>query len=145
MIMHWLRYTRIYRIYYWMCNRCYNKKGKDYYRYWGKWITCERKGFLEFYNDMNKSYLEHCKKYWEKNTTIDRIDNAWNYCKENCRWATILEQNNNRYCISNIEYEWVIYSSIADMCRKLWIYNNYRNIRNRIRNLWWSISDAIKK
>jgi len=52
--------------------------------------------FEEFRDDMYKSYLEHVEKYWEKETSIDRIDNNWNYCKENCKRSTPKEQSNNR-------------------------------------------------
>lgn len=60
---------------------------------------------------MYPSYIEHLNKYWEMDTTIDRIDNNWDYCKENCKWATRIEQNNNRRDNSYVEIDWIRYNT----------------------------------
>jgi hypothetical protein len=45
---------------------------------------------------MYESYLNHVEQYWEKETTIDRIDVNYHYCKENCKRSTRKEQRQNQ-------------------------------------------------
>lgn len=91
---HGMRQTRFYNILIGARSRCNNKKDTAYKNYGGRGITIckEWMEFENFRNDMYKSYKEHCKKYSEKQTTLDRIDNNGNYELKNCRWATYKKQ-----------------------------------------------------
>ena len=136
---HWLSHNRFERIYMSVKSRCNNPNNKSYKNYWWRWIKCLWKTFEEFKNDMYDSYLEHIKKYWENNTTIERIDVNWHYCKENCRWATLKEQSNNRRNNKYITYNWET-QSLACWCNELWL--KYTTIRARLRR-WRSIEKAF--
>ena len=84
---------------------------------------------------MHESYVEHCEKYWEKNTTIDRIDSNWDYCKENCKWSTCKEQQNNRTNNSHVEVDWVQYNPTT-FAEKFGISYNTAKYRMRMYREW---------
>lgn len=161
--IHGLSKTRFYNIWQWAEQRCNNEKSDAYEYYWGRWIKCEWNNFIEFRDDMYESYLVHEKKYWTKETTIDRINAKWNYSKENCRWATYKEQANNKIdtwfhevnrqikkTLSNIEdrilnpniirYDWV-WKNLSDWCRELNL--NISKVTSRVSVMWWTKKEAL--
>lgn len=130
---HWMRNTRIYKIWLGITQRCNNKKNPSYINYWRRGIKCERNNFEEFYKDMWDSY--------EDLLTIERIDVNWNYCKANCKRIPMEEQYYNRTDSRRIEYKWER-MSLWKLCKMLWL--NYSLIKERL-NSWLSIDEAISK
>lgn len=140
---HWMSRSRLYRIYRWVVERCKNKNNHRCKNYWYRWIKCLWKSFEDFYKDMWDSYNEHINRYWEKETTLDRIDVNWNYCKENCRWATQKEQMNNMRYNVPIRYNWKEYPSIMLLCEDLWL--KYVTLYKRIFLDWQTPKKAISE
>ncbi len=90
--IHGKKHTRIYRIYQNMKNRCYNKNFPEYKRYGARGISiCE-----EWLIDRCAFFDWAFKNGYTDELTLDRIDVNGNYEPSNCRWITILEQQNNR-------------------------------------------------
>ena len=137
---HWLDWTRFCRIYRIWKRRCENKNDISYKNYWWRWIKREWKCMVDFKNDMYESYIKHCNKFWEKNTTLDRINNNDNYYKENCRRVTYKEQQNHRRNNSIVFIFWKT-MTVQQAFEIFWKVNQ-RTFRTRYcRN--WDLEDCL--
>lgn len=83
---------QLYSIWMGMRRRCYEKKNIAYKYYGGRNIGVCDEWNSNFYNFA----IWATQNGFLPNLTLDRIDCDKNYCPENCRWATMQEQNNNR-------------------------------------------------
>jgi hypothetical protein len=72
-----------------MKKRCLRDGGPDYPDYGGRGITFDPRWrtFAAFFKDMGEK---------PEGKTLDRKNNDGPYCKKNCRWATPLEQSENK-------------------------------------------------
>jgi len=82
--------SALYRAWMNMKDRCDNPNNKDYHNYGGRNISyCKRW-------DMFDGFLSDMEPHPGRNFSLDRIDTNGNYSKDNCRWATPIEQGANR-------------------------------------------------
>jgi len=121
---HGMKGTRIYRIWVSMKNRCNDKSYKDY----GERgiCVCEKwQNFEGFWEDMKEGYTDAL--------TLDRKDNDGNYCKENCRWATMAQQSLNKRNNHIIEFGGER-KPVAEFCQEFGI--NSSTVYNRLAKGW---------
>lgn len=121
--------TRLYSIYYNIKSRCYNEHYRDYKDYGGRGITvCDewKHDFKNFYNwAMDNGYKE--------GLTIDRIDVNGNYTPDNCRWATLKQQGNNKRNTVYLTYEGKT-RSLSEWADELGV--KYSRLYTRYRRKW---------
>lgn len=92
--------TRLYREWSGIIQRCTNPNDTSWERYGAKGITvCEDWKRFELFKEwaLSHGYADHL--------TIDRIDSSKGYHPDNCRWASVREQANNKQRTIWIEYE----------------------------------------
>lgn len=116
-----------------MVRRCHDTKSAGYRLYGARGVrVCDewRGDFTAFARDMGERPPGH---------TLDRIDSAGDYSPENCRWATIKQQNNNRSNVRLVEVDGRMLG-IPDACAHFGV--NPATAHRRLR-LGWSILDAV--
>ncbi len=111
-----------------MKSRCFGKNEIHQKQYRNKGITvCDRwkTSFENFFKDMGYKP--------DSSYSLDRIDSNGNYSPENCRWATIKEQNSNKSNNIMITYE------DKTQCLQHWAKElniNPHTLNYRIANKW---------
>lgn len=137
---HYKTHTRLYRIWASMKNRCSNPKQGSFHNYGKRGIkVCKEWG------DFNNFCLWAETNGYDESLTLDRINVDGDYCPENCRWATQLEQTINKKNIENLclnafgENKHVIEWSHDPRCKV-----SHPCLKYRIR-AGWNPEDAITK
>lgn len=130
---HGLRFHPLYSVWNGMMNRCHNPNDPNWENYGGRGIyVCKRWHRLEnFIVDMSPR---------PNKLSLDRIDNNKNYSKDNCRWASRIEQSNNTRQNVLLEHNGEKLT-LAEWGRKLGINRN--TFKKRYRN-GWEVSKIIE-
>lgn len=125
------KWTREYRAWHAMKQRCFNKNDSNFKHYGGRGIkVCKRwrQSFLAFLKDMGTC---------PDGMTLGRKDNNGPYSPDNCRWETLIEQQRNKrtnrlICINGTTRSMVEWSEITGInydCLKARLYNGWSNER----------------
>lgn len=127
-----MRYTKTYKAWAAMLQRCNNPNTYNYCDYGGRGIkVCERWKFFEnFFEDMGEV---------PEGKSLDRIDVNGNYEPSNCRWATSSEQARNRRNNNFITYNGIT-KPLAEWAETLGI--SYSVLRTRLHRKW-TIEEAF--
>lgn len=130
---HGMTNTKIYEVWKHMHTRCRDKTDKSYKDYGARGITvCERwLKFKNFYADMGEC---------PKGLMLERIDNNKGYFPDNCKWATLKEQANNKRANITIEYQGQ-HLTLSQWADKLHI--KYPALWDRIRHANWPTERAL--
>lgn len=113
---------RLRKIFSDMKQRCYNKNDKDYRWYGEKGISiCD-----EWLNNTKLFEQWALNNGYRDGLTIDRIEEDKDYCPENCRWITNVQNSKYKSTTFMIEIDGEIHSG-KDWSRKLGIGVNIIN------------------
>lgn len=127
--------TRLYSIWHKMKDRCLNENHTHYKYYGGRGISICDEWF-----DFSKFEEWAMQSGYNDSLTLDRINNDGNYSPENCKWSTVMEQNNNRNANRYLEYDGITYT-MANLARKAGI--PYGTFIKRL-DAWKDVKKAVE-
>ena len=115
-----------------MRKRCIDPASPKYYQYGGAGITVDPRwdAFINFLADMGER---------PEGKTLDRIDGTKGYSKENCRWSTITEQQQNMKSNVRVTYQGETHC-ISEWARRTGIHSTVLSYRIR---KGWSIDEVF--
>ena len=96
-----------------MRQRCGYTSGVAYKNYGGRGVT-----ICKEWDDFQAFYEWAMYNGYADNLTLERKDTNGNYCPENCRWATMKEQQNNRRNNRIVEYGGARYT-LSELAKRL--------------------------
>lgn len=132
---HHKTFTRAYKAWQSMEQRCYNPNNASYQEYGPRGITvCARwlESFENFYTDMGDPPPKH---------SLGRIDNDGHYCPENCRWEDIVTQNRNRRVTPLLTWNGIT-KPLITWAEEVGLHTE--TVRGRIQR-GWTVEDALTK
>lgn len=118
-----------------MRRRCDSTKDAMYYRYGGRGISYDPRWnlFANFITDMGPRPAGH---------ELDRVDNDGHYCKANCRWATRVENQNNKGNNRRVEFRGATLT-ITELSRVVGM--NESTLYDRIVRSGWPVDQAATR
>ena len=131
--VHGMSNSRTHNIWRRIRERCNCQDSKDYENYGGRGICVDdawQKSFLAFLADMGEA---------PAGMSIERINNDGNYEKSNCRWATVLDQANNKRTNVFVTYKEKT-QTIAQWAREIGLERKTLEYRIRV---GWSAERAL--
>lgn len=131
-------FSKLYSVWKMMHDRCDKPDCKYYKNYGGRGIhVCDEWSGKDGYRNFRAWAESHG---YADGLTLDRIDNDGDYKPENCRFATMREQSNNRRTNIVVEINGVK-KTLTEWCRE---YNvPFSRVSVRYNKMGWSAEEAL--
>lgn len=132
------RNKRLYSVLLRMKDRCYDPVSPYYHNYGGRGIkVCEEWLGDNGIDNFEKWALSHG---YTEGLTIERINNNADYSPDNCKWATMKEQSNNKRNNVRIEIDGKS-QTLTQWCEQYDV--PYSRVRVRVQKMGWSLEEAL--